>query len=300
MAQLSNVQLTTTRLSNTQRWWARLVAFAALVTLATWPWPGVRSGFSAAFCELVSPVLEEMTFDGQTQVTIAPLDETQPGQSGAEEHIVADTALTLRLTKYRGQMQVEVSLRRDVFLPLVLFTAMLLVAPFSWRKRLIAIGAGSTLITLVGIASIQLTLANIFSGGIPLAPQLSEVYVVSETWGDVLRFLHERWLTPPGNRVIAPLLLGAFAWVLHIDSWWPREPQRRAAIPSPIAAADGATDGAPVVTGGDDATTTGVSGNTSATDADTDVSSSEESTPSADHSNPAPTAAGNQPSAPHV
>lgn len=248
MAQLTNVQLTDTQpsstrlsntrlsnmqLSNTQRWWARLVAFAALVTLATWPWPGVRSGFSAVFCEIVSPVLEEMTFDGQTRITIAPLDETQPGRSGAEEHIVADTALTLRLTQYRGQMQVEVSLRRDVFLPLVLFTAMLLVAPFSWQRRLIAIAAGCTLITLVGIASIQLTLANIFSGGIPLAPQLSEVYEVSETWGDVLRFLHERWLTPPGNRVIAPLLLGAFAWALHIDSWWPRETKRRvAATPS--------------------------------------------------------------------
>lgn len=211
------------QLTNTQRWWARLIAFAALVTVATWPWPGLRSGFSAAFCELISPVLAEMTFDGQTQVTMAPLNETRPSLAGAEEHIVADTALTLRLTKYRGQMQVEVSLRRDVFLPLVLFTAMLLVAPFAWPRRLIAIAAGCTLITLVGIGSIQLTLANIFSGRIPLAPQLSEVYVVSETWGDILQFLHERWLIPPGNRVIAPLLLGAFAWALHIDSWWPRK-----------------------------------------------------------------------------
>jgi hypothetical protein len=194
----------------------------ALIVVGCWPSPGWRYTFSDAFSTIVSPLLEQVTFDGQASVAIAPLPEDRPRIAG--EHIVADTALNLRLAKYSGQMQVELSLRRDVWIPLVLFGSLALVAPIPWRRRLATLGAGSALILVTALASILLLLGNIFSGRLPLAPQLSEVYVVSETWGDVLQFLNERWLTPPGNRVIAPLLLAALAWALNVHYWWP-EPE---------------------------------------------------------------------------
>lgn len=197
-----------------------MVTLVALVGVGCWPWPALRHDFSAAFATVVSPVLEQVTFDGRASVTIAPLPRERPHVAG--EHIVADTALFLRLSKYAGQMQVELSLRRDVWIPLVIFGALALVAPIPWRRRLATLGAGFALIALAAVGSILLLLGNIFSGRLPLAPQLSEVYEVSETWGAVLQFLNERWLTPPGNRVIAPLLLGALAWAVHIDYWWPK------------------------------------------------------------------------------
>lgn len=200
--------------------WPRLALLTALVGAGCYPWPGLRYEFSSLYSALVAPIFEQVTFDGQASVAMLPLPQERPTVAG--EHIVADTALLLRLSKYAGQMQVEVSLRRDVFLPLVLFGALALVAPIPWRRKLATLGAGYTLIALTAVASQLLLLGNIFSGRMPLAPQLSEVYVVSQTWGEVLQFLNERWLTPPGNRVIAPLLLGALAWALHIDYWWPR------------------------------------------------------------------------------
>jgi hypothetical protein len=200
-------------------WGPRLLILAALIVAGCLPWPGLRYGFGALYSAFVSPVLEQVTFDGQASISMAPLPEDRPRIAG--EHIVADTALLLKLSKYAGQMQVEVSLRRDVFLPLVLFGAMALVAPIPWRRRVATLGAGYALIACVAIGSQLLLLGNIFSGRLPLAPQLSEVYVVSDAWGATLQFLNERWLTPPGNRVIAPLLLGALAWAIHIDYWWP-------------------------------------------------------------------------------
>ncbi len=209
------------------RWGPRLATLLFLVVLGCWPWPALRHGFSAAFADVVSPLLEQITFDGQASVTIAPLPKNRPHVSG--EHIVADTALILRLARYSGQMQVELSLRRDVWIPLVLFGALALVAPIPWRRRLATLGAGYALISMTAVGSILILLGNIFSGRLPLAPQLSEVYVVSEAWGATLQFLNERWLTPPGNRVIAPLLLGALAWASHIEYWWPKldVPRRR-------------------------------------------------------------------------
>lgn len=209
-------------------WWPRLMTMADLIVVGCLPWPGLRPGFSSLFSTLVAPVLERVTFDGQASVAMLPLAEDHLRRTG--EPIVADSALILRLTEYSGQMQVEVSLRRDVYLPLVLFGAMALVAPIPWRRRLATLGAGYALIVLTAIGSLLLLLGNIFSGRLPLAPQLSEVYVVSDAWGAIFQFLHERWLTPPGNRVIAPLLLGVLAWTIHIDHWWPKLslPARRA------------------------------------------------------------------------
>ncbi len=201
-------------------WWPRLMTMAALIVVGCLPWPGLRHGFSSLFAALVAPLLEQVTFEGQASVSILPLAEDHLHRTS--EPIVADSALILKLTEYAGQMQVEVSLRRDVYLPLVLFGAMALVAPIPWRRRLATLGAGFALIALAAIGSLLLLLGNIFSGRLPLAPQLSDVYVVSDTWGAILQFLHERWLTPPGNRVIAPLLLGVLAWTIHLDHWWPK------------------------------------------------------------------------------
>lgn len=205
--------------------WPRGLVFVGLVVVASWPWQGVRTAFADAFCALLKPMLEVTTFDGQANVVMRPL--VASGAQGAvgvsnrsvggRENIVADAALVLRLTRYAGQMQVQVSLRRDVYLPMVIFGALIVVAPLSWRRRLTTIGVGWGVIGLVGIASVYVLLGNIFSGRLMLAPQLAEVYPVSETWGDTLQFLNERWLTPPGNRVIGPVLLAVSALAPQIE-----------------------------------------------------------------------------------
>lgn len=187
--------------------WARPVMFVALVALALWPSTAARHVVSEVGCALLSPFLSHTTFNGQTHIDVEPLPP--PSAADARRHVAADTALILRLSKYAGEMRVELSLRRDVYLPLVVFAALIAVSPFSWRRRAALAALGFAVILVAGVGSIYVLLANIYSGRLPLAPQLSEVYPVSEGLGDFLQFLHERWLTPPANRVIAPLLLGA-------------------------------------------------------------------------------------------
>ncbi len=203
--------------------WASCTAFVVLIGLASWPWQGLRTAFAEGVCQLLEPMLAT-TFEGQTSIMMQPLRAPNAGDaltsrhtSTGSENIVADTALVLRLTRYAGQMQVQVSVRRDVYLPLVIFCALSAIAPLSWRRRLITLGVGSSIILLVGVASIYVLLGNIFSGRLMLAPQLAEVYPVSETWGNVLQFLYERWLTPPGNRVIGPLLLAVSLLALQVE-----------------------------------------------------------------------------------
>jgi hypothetical protein len=198
--------------------WARPVMFVALVTLAFWPSTTGRRLVSEVGCAILSPFLSHTTFEGQTHIHVEPLPPVST--ASVRRNVAADTALVLRLSRYSGEMRVELSLRRDLYLPLVLFAAMIAVSPLSWRRRAALSAVGFTLILAVAVGSIYVLLANIYSGRFALAPQLSEVYPVSEGFGDVLQFLHERWLTPPANRVIAPLLLGALLLALDWEKLW--------------------------------------------------------------------------------
>jgi hypothetical protein len=206
--------------------WLRGAAFVVWLAVASWPWETVQSTFAERFCQLMAPMLETTTFHGKASVVMEPLVLPSRGASGSREtpsrvtppeNIVADTALVLRLTKYAGQMQVHVSLRRDVYLPLVIFSALVVVAPLPWKRRWWTLGLGSLFILLVGVGSVYVLLANVFSGRVMLAPQLAEVYPVSGLWGDVLQFLYDRWLTPPSSRVVGPLLLALGVLALQVE-----------------------------------------------------------------------------------
>lgn len=198
--------------------WARPVMFVALVTLAFWPSTAGRRLVSEVGCAILSPFLSHTTFDGQTHIDVEPLPH--PSTADARRNVAADTAVILRLNRYSGEMRLELSLRRDMYLPLVLFAAMVAVSPLSWRRRAALSAIGFTVTLAVGVGSVYVLLLNVYSGRFALAPQLSEVYPVSEGLGDVLQFLHERWLTPPANRVIAPLLLGALLLAFNWEELW--------------------------------------------------------------------------------
>lgn len=200
--------------------------FVLVLLLGAWPWQPVRHAFSSAFSSVGNLVLAHASFDGRVATRLQPLrldKPIDPRASSSTRNVVPDTALQIHTGPFRPDVELELSLRRDVQLPWVLFSAIVLAAPLQRRKKWLGWAAGSVLIGAVGIASILLLLANVLSGRLTLVPDLAGHYQVSRIWGDILQFLLERWLLPPGNRVIAPLFLAAFVIAL---TWRPFESSR--------------------------------------------------------------------------
>jgi hypothetical protein len=105
--------------------------------------------------------------------------------------------------------------RRDSYLPLVLFVALIVAAPLRITRKWLCLALGLPVIAVVTVASLYLFYLYI------LVHQIPSVYPTSEAWRCVIDFMLERWSTPPGNRVIAPLVLAASLALGVEGAHWP-------------------------------------------------------------------------------
>lgn len=176
-------------------------------------WTACGFGLSRGAGAVLNVVLEHVPFDGGVRVELTAMPESHERQSG--DNVDADTQVTLRAPGYPGQAAFGMSLRRDAYLPLVIFVALTLALPLAAPSKAKSLVAGVVVIACAAAGSIYILVGYLLA-------QRTGARPLEET-NTLISFLFERWLTPPGNRVIAPLLLA-----LGLGAWFSRrEPRAR-------------------------------------------------------------------------
>ena len=191
-------------------WTARRLAaslglFLALMVVGAWPWAPVPHGFSALYCPVANLVLAPQTFGHGGHARLVPLDHIVRQES---DNVTADTALSLTVAGFEGDLQLGMSLRRDAYLPLLILVALIVAAPLPAVGRLKALSIGVPIMTALNLAALELLVVWTF------ALQLKGIYDPTGAARGLVDFAYGALLTPPGNRFIAPLALGAaiVAW----------------------------------------------------------------------------------------
>lgn len=184
-------------MTRTQSWWVHVLIFVGIVGLGAWPWRAVRVGVSEAFSAVANPALAQLSFDRGVSVRLRPLPEDAVRRP--EDNVEADTEVVLSVPEAKAEGRFGISLRRDAYLPLLIFSALALALPLRPRDKARCLSLGIPTVVAAAIASIVVLVTFLLS--------IQDGSTVSAWQREMTTFLFERWLTPPNNRVIAPTLL---------------------------------------------------------------------------------------------
>jgi hypothetical protein len=157
----------------------------------------------ALYCSVANVAVGSMTFDDKLEIALHPAPPDEPHR--AQDQVQTDTYLDIVPKGRRSGGRMGLSLRRDVYLPWVLYVALLGAAPVTRRWKALTLAGGTLLIALVGIGSTCALIELLVTSQLKSLPQPSELMQ------SLLQKFLELWLTPPGNRAIAPILLAALA-----------------------------------------------------------------------------------------
>jgi hypothetical protein len=182
-----------------------LAMFLALVALGAWPWPRVALAFSGAYSPVANLFLAGHTFGTRGHARLIPLQQITRKPS---DNVTADTTLSFTVDGFQGSLPLGISLRRDVYLPLLIAVALIVSAPLPSRRCLLCLSLAVPVVLAAGIASNGLVAAWTFM------IQLRGVYPPAPLTRQLTDLAYGLLLTPPGNRFIAPILLagGLIGW----------------------------------------------------------------------------------------
>jgi hypothetical protein len=174
--------------------------FIVIVVVAGWPHRGLRAAATEVFSSLANPILAELRFGelkGTAQLRPAPVvDVRRPG-----EHVTSDAVLALGVEGYEEEMPFGVNLRREFYLPLVIFSAAVIAAPFSLRRRAMAFALGFPLALVLCLGSLYVTICWLF------AYQAPRIFPLSPGMLTLLDTVVGTFLMPTATRFIVPLLI---------------------------------------------------------------------------------------------
>ena len=188
-------------------WTSRRVAealaiFFGVLIAGAWPWPPVQRGFSAIYCPIANLVIAPQTFGrgGHARLSALPRIERR-----ANDNVTADAVLSLSVAGFGGDLPLGVSVRRDAYLPLWILISLLIAAPLGSARRLKALAMGIPFMLALNLAALELLVTWTF------AFQLRGIYPRdgAPIWLRAVDFAYGAVLSPPGNRFIAPLAVGA-------------------------------------------------------------------------------------------
>jgi hypothetical protein len=185
---------------------AILLAVLLLGTCAPSP---VFRAWVTGMCALSNWAVSATLFENNVALTFSPAPAELPRQ--AQDQVHTDTILELQ-PEGKPVARMGLSLRRDIYLPSVVFAALVLAVPLPFRRRLLGLVLSSGVTLAVGVLSLWALIEFL------VATQFPELSAASDFSKAVLTFLFECWLTPPGNRIIAPLMLSAVWLVLHYET----------------------------------------------------------------------------------
>ena len=194
-----------------------LAVFLGLLLLGAWPWPAIQRGFAAIYCPVANLVIAPQTFGRGGHARLRPLPQIARGPN---DNVTADAALALSVAGYHGDLGIGMSVRRDAYLPLWILTALLIAVPLPFARRMKALAIGIPLMLALNLAALELLVTWTF------AFQLRGIYPAdtSVVWKRLVDLAYGAVLTPPGNRFIAPMALGAALIV------WLRETRAHVAL----------------------------------------------------------------------
>jgi hypothetical protein len=188
-------------------WTRRRVAvsvavFLGLLVAGAWPWSAIQRGFAAIYCPVANLVIAPQTFGQGGHARLRPLPRIVRGPN---DNVTADAALALSVAGYDGDLAMGMSVRRDAYLPLWILMALLGAAPLPFARRMKALAIGIPLMLALNLAALELLVTWTF------AFQLRGIYPADagEIWRRLVDLAYGAVLTPPGNRFIAPLAIGA-------------------------------------------------------------------------------------------
>jgi hypothetical protein len=184
--------------SNGRRWAWRIALLAVLFAVGAWPWPALRVGFSQVLTGLGNVCLARLNVVQDAHLRLEPLPEGV--ERRPDQNVQEDTLVVLTEPGGARLASLGISLRRDAYLPFLIFSVAMLALPIHWRSKLLCLGIGTTLISLVALVSVCALVVFLAS---------QQPGVVPEWSAKLSSLTFECWLAPPGNRVIAPLLLAA-------------------------------------------------------------------------------------------
>lgn len=173
--------------------------FFVLVLVPAWPVRQVREQASAALIAMLNPLIGQLQFGqgGRAHLREAPVREVrQPG-----ENVSSDAVLALGVDGYPQSFPVGFNLRRDFYLPLLIFVAAVLAAPVAGKRRLAALLLGLPLAFYVCLVSLYLTVCWLF------AHQAPAVYPLSPGELKLLDTIISTFVMPPTLRFFAPLMI---------------------------------------------------------------------------------------------
>jgi hypothetical protein len=185
----------------TANWLRAAAIFLGVLAAGAWPSNAMSHSWSRVMSHITNPFLQSPWLADRAHAALSPAPETI-ARAGADA-ISADTRLSIRVEDIPSEAEFGLTLRRDSYLPLLIFLAAILATPTRLRTRLSCLAIGVPIIALVAIASVYALVAYV------LLHELPQLFSDLAAWRGVLDFVFERWLSPPANRVIAPLLLAA-------------------------------------------------------------------------------------------
>lgn len=178
---------------------ARAIAiFAVALAAGLLPSRAVREDFSRAISALGNSVLGSVRFHGGVRAELRPV---LAGASGTGDNVDEDTQIVLSVPGRQARATIGISSRRDAYLPLVVFAAAVAALPVARRAKIVCLLLGTPIILMTAIIAVWILVTYLSTHGRGAPPEGLVVVLTS--------FLFERWLTPPGNRVISPLLFAA-------------------------------------------------------------------------------------------
>lgn len=145
---------------------------------------------------LANALATSLEFEGGLQMTWQPAPASAERSQG--DNVDADTHVWIAVPGTTERAGLGVSLRRDAYLPFVIFLAAVLAAPIGWRRKSVCLLLGMPLVWFAAVLAVWVCVTH----------QLSQSPSSGATplWRELVAFVFERGLTPPGNRVIVPLL----------------------------------------------------------------------------------------------
>jgi hypothetical protein len=179
-----------------------LSAFLLLLVAGAWPWPAIQRGFAGIYCPVANLVIAPQIFGRGGHARLRPLPRIvrQP-----TDNVTADAVLSLSVAGFDGDVAMGMSVRRDAYLPLWILSALLIAAPLPFARRMKALVIGIPVMLALNLAALELLVIWTF------AFQLRGIYPADAgaLWRRLVDLAYGAVLTPPGNRFIAPLAVGA-------------------------------------------------------------------------------------------
>ncbi len=143
--------------------WRFTLTFCLLYALLAIPWPGVQKTYSSLYRRLGNALFDPF---GKRGVD-ASGNSVKLGRVRFEEAAQPDrTSDTIISTKLRGSRYLgdsEHSPRMSGYLPTVEFIALALATPVAWRRRLVGLAVGTTLVQVFILLRIWIALTYWFS-----------------------------------------------------------------------------------------------------------------------------------------